>query len=163
MPTIIFKYRLRVQKLTTQEYILGVLFLGTIAYSKSIDQSEFLVVPVFIGAHLIPVSTFGNNLSNIPFLAIWISGIVTMSFVYDNAFYLGPLSTLVLYFLAKFIFLSITKRDLVLGSSSARLLSNKWYSGISKSDGSRGDSRDMRFQSGMAIIAIAELYLIARV
>lgn len=158
MNSKLLKLKLCVKSLNFEEWILLILFLGSILVA-AFGNVDWLIVTVFIGAYLIPVSTFANNFSNLIFLAFWIAGLIMMFFLFEEPFFSGPTIMLLLYFATKYIFIANFKRDLVFGSSSAGSISNKWLSGKSRTDNSGGDNNDKNYQMVLIFIAIVCLFL----
>jgi hypothetical protein len=151
-------YRLCFKPLNFEEWLLLLLFFGTGLY-VFLSGKEFLLVPLFVYTYLIPVSTFANNFANLLFLFFWITGLILGFVLFEVFFFIGPSVMLLLYFVAKYIFLSKYKKDLVFGSSSAALISNRWYSGKSRIDSSSGGIEDKNYQMVLIFIAIACLCL----
>ena len=145
--------------MSIEEITLVFLFIGGIIYAKFISATETPILFVFIGAYVIPVSTFANNFSNLIFLFCWLVGLCMMGLMFDYFLGLAPATMLTLYFVAKYVFIGIYRRDLVFGSTSAARLSNSWFTGVSRTEEILGDKRDMKFQITLVIIAITSLYL----
>lgn len=152
------KYKFRIDRFTLTEISLLLFLYGSsLAIGNWFDTNK--IVFVYIIAYILPVSTFGNNLSNLPFLIAWILGILGVGAKFDWFFSKGLFFTVVLYLVFKIRFVSKYQKDLVLGSSSGFRFSNNWYSSVSKSDSSLGDTRDMNHQMIMIGIAIFSLLM----
>ncbi len=158
MNKVLVANKFRTKKLDSEELILLFLFFASIIWFGML-KSQSNVFLLYFFAYIIPISSFGNNLSNIPFLIFWGFGIFLMYLFFEKSFYIGPLKTTILYLFAKLLFVFLYKKDLILGSFTGRIDTGRWYSGISKSDLSKSDKRDMRFHIAIVFIAILNLFV----
>lgn len=150
------KLKFRIQLLSRNEIILLTILLFGI-WAPGTLFKENLIILTFVFCYVIPVSTFGNNFSNIPFLVLWIIGCIWLGAKFDWMFTIELLYVVFLYLVSKVIFVMCYEKDLVLGSTSGYLFPNNWYSSESKSDGSKGDYRDKNVQMILIFVAVLTL------
>lgn len=159
---IIQKLKFRFEKLDLSEWVILLLLLASVLAFKFIDDFKRYDVYVFIITLITPLSSFGNNLSNLPFLAAWLALICIKIFYFFQDYYSLAVMTTMAYLIMKIIFVLYFKRDIVMGSFTNRrgIIRPNYFVGTSKSDGSSGDQRDMKFQIMMIFLVLFMLYFL---